>query len=787
MGLIEVTQGIKGSKAEVLSLLRSKETSFHVQPLVYFFAKDWHRNPAAQMERIFSELGHGTELVAVRSSAACEDGAKQSQAGAFLSMLAVPMEAAHLSESITQVVKSMPGDSLDQVIVQKLAQDMEMSGVVLTHGIDDGSPYYVINYDDHSGRTDTITGGSVVAKSVLIHHSAEEWQLESDRLKHVWRGVRELERLFGAVPLDIEFGLSRDGVLHIFQVRQISRASSWELGTQDQVDSELKTLANDVAELNFSNPPYWGASTVLANMADWNPAEMIGQIARPLAASLYHRLITKSVWREARTLMGYRGLPTGELMVTLAGHPYIDVRASLNSFLPEGLDAELGEKLVNLQLDRLRANPDLHDKIEFDVTPTILTFSAESDLVSWYGQSLTEKERSAYIDALHPITEKALDLSPDGSLSWAESRIAELEARQSDRSASGGAELAQVVALLDEATNLGTLPFAILARHGFIAEAFLRSAMDRGALSFSRTQSFRKSIRTIAGEMTDHAHDLWRNDLTEKAFLRRYGHLRPSAYDITSLRYDQRKGLFSTQTAPPKGKRVQFIPNPQEISDLQALLNEIGLSRIPAERIFEYARRAIAGREFGKFIFTRNLSDALELMAAWGEGRGLSRDDLSFLSLDTILDSKSHYDSRASIALARENWARSRRLRLSYIIRHLDDLIVVPYQRAKANFIGDHQVEARVVHLDAHSTEPAQVQGKIVCIESADPGFDWIFSQGVVGLITRFGGVNSHMAIRCAEFGIPAAIGCGELTFRKAIEATVVDLNCHERKIGIVR
>ena len=55
---------------------------------------------------------------------------------------------------------------------------------------------------------------------------------------------------------------------------------------------------------------------------------------------------------------------------------------------------------------------------------------------------------------------------------------------------------------------------------------------------------------------------------------------------------------------------------------------------------------------------------------------------------------------------------------------------------------------------------------KIVLIENADPGLIGYF-QNIAGLITKYG-ANSHMAIRCAEFDIPAAIGCGER-----------DLNCY--------
>ena len=55
----------------------------------------------------------------------------------------------------------------------------------------------------------------------------------------------------------------------------------------------------------------------------------------------------------------------------------------------------------------------------------------------------------------------------------------------------------------------------------------------------------------------------------------------------------------------------------------------------------------------------------------------------------------------------------------------------------------------------------SELAGKIVVIPRADPGYDWLISCKIKGLITMFGGANSHMAIRCAELGITAAIGIG--------------------------
>jgi glutamine kinase len=80
----------------------------------------------------------------------------------------------------------------------------------------------------------------------------------------------------------------------------------------------------------------------------------------------------------------------------------------------------------------------------------------------------------------------------------------------------------------------------------------------------------------------------------------------------------------------------------------------------------------------------------------------------------------------------------------------------------------------------------APITGTIVCIENADPGYDWIFTRGVIGLVTKFGGANSHMAIRCAEFGLPAAIGCGEQLFQDATGAHRVEINGELQTLRVV-
>ena len=71
-------------------------------------------------------------------------------------------------------------------------------------------------------------------------------------------------------------------------------------------------------------------------------------------------------------------------------------------------------------------------------------------------------------------------------------------------------------------------------------------------------------------------------------------------------------------------------------------------------------------------------------------------------------------------------------------------------------------------------------------IENADPGYDWIFTKNPMGLITKYGGIASHMAIRCAEIGLPAAIGCGNIIYDNISFAKKIMLDCKNEQIIVL-
>ncbi|MDA9976150.1 PEP-utilizing enzyme, partial [Alphaproteobacteria bacterium] len=190
----------------------------------------------------------------------------------------------------------------------------------------------------------------------------------------------------------------------------------------------------------------------------------------------------------------------------------------------------------------------------------------------------------------------------------------------------------------------------------------------------------------------------------------------------------------------------------------------------------------------------RNLSDAIELLAVWGERRSFSRDDLSHLRIEDVLgvlhgrlESTSNEWLRERVADGRRAHPVNSALKLSFILRSASELYIAPQQQAAPNFITNKRVEGRALILTPDAIRSSDLTGAIVFIESADPGYDWIFACGISGLVTKYGGANSHMAIRCAEFGIAAAIGCGEAIFSQYCKAEIIDMDCANKLIHVVR
>ena len=779
--------GVFGSKAETLARLGPKLRFSRVPPMTFFSVAAWKKDPAKCLEKIKDICQSG--LVVVRSSGFEEDGFTNSLAGVHASVLDVDLsDTEHLIATVDHVIASYgpaddQADSANQVLVQKMVVNVNMSGVLFNRDLNTGAPYYVVNYDDLSGRTDTVTaGGEYSGRTLSIARSGVEL-VHSERFRKLILAVREIEAIVGDIGLDIEFSVAVDLSIDLLQVRPIAVKTSWKSRDTEALERRLDEIKSFLSTQFRPFPGLVGNNTVFGQMPDWNPAEMLGRVPRPLALSIYRYLITDRIWAEAREFMGYAPPKDMALMVDLGGLPFVDVRLVFNSFLPDGLDGRAGDALVSAWVNRLIERPHLHDKVEFDVAFTIVDADFASRFHQTYPGVLSAPEFDDWTNRLRSLSNDLLTgnkASIDEQLKLLDKFM---EKHKPYEEALG---TQQILGYLDECARYGTLPFAILARHGFIAETILRSLVRSGGMTARAADALRKSVHTVASELVDDLSHMAVDGSEKDRLMKRYGHLRPGTYDILSLRYDQHEEFFKPVEKVTQDQVIgpDFSPDAEMLQKVAALFDQCGLE-IGPENFFAYYRKATAARELAKFRFTRHLSNALEAIAAHGKNVGLDRECLSFLEfqdfcrLTRSTAGSNHRDKLIDLSeRAREAHKISAAIQLPMLVHDLDAPYVIPYQVDSPNFVTNGKVHAPVIFLSSRGDELPSLAGKAVLIERADPGFDWIFSFGIAALCTKYGGSNSHMAIRCAEFGIPAAIGCGEQIFERIKAASMIDLDC---------
>ena len=218
---------------------------------------------------------------------------------------------------------------------------------------------------------------------------------------------------------------------------------------------------------------------------------------------------------------------------------------------------------------------------------------------------------------------------------------------------------------------------------------------------------------------------------------------------------------------------------------IDKLLSDNGFGGFSTNDLLNYIREAIVAREYSKFVFTRSVSDILEVIACYSLKNGLSRDEISHVPLRSLFEIVTssgklglEEDLRSISAANQEQHKISTAIRLPQLLFDDAGVYIVPFQVSQPNFITQKTVTGSCVMLESDFDANISLKDMIILIEGADPGFDWIFSQNIKALITKYGGANSHMAIRCAEFGIPAAIGSGEQSFEQIIKSNKVSLDC---------
>jgi adenylylsulfate kinase-like enzyme/phosphohistidine swiveling domain-containing protein len=772
------------TKAESLEALAPLLRNGCVLPQIRFSVGDW-RGGAAGVLAAIGATPWGSGRVIVRSSALSEDVEDgRSQAGRYDSVLGVTGSAA-VAEAIERVIDSFANDGDlcnddDQIFVQPMLDRVAMAGVVFSRS-PNGGPWFIINYDDLSGRTERVTAGAGDNLETFFCLKSRP-DACPPRLAPVIALVTELEALLACDAIDVEFAVGADGRLYLLQVRPLTVEGRGRVADAE-VDLALDGVARKVELLSRPHPYLHGSRAIFGIMPDWNPAEIIGVRPWPLSLSLYRELVTDAIWAYQRDNYGYQNLRSFPLLVSFHGLPYIDVRVSFNSFIPRDVPNGLAGRLVNYYIDRLLSEPHLHDKVEFEIIFSCYTLDLPKRIGRLAEHGFSKEDLAELSGALRRLTnrimhgETALWRRDRAKIDLLAQRLPIIRNAEIDK-------ISRIYWLIEDCKRYGTLPFAGLARAGFIAVQMLQSIVEAGVLQADEAAAFMASVDTVGSRIGQDFAQLSKAD-----FLARYGHLRPGTYDILSPRYDEAPDLYFDWSGarPPATAPPRFALSTGQSRRIEELLREHELD-IDVMSLIEFIRAGIEGREYAKFVFTRSLSDALSLIGQLGADHGLSREDCAFLSYDAIRTLYSESGSvrealQKSVAHGRESHALTRHLVLPPIIASPDEVFAFHLPPNQPNFITRKSVTARVALV---GDPPESFAGRILFVPSADPGFDWIFTREISGFVTQYGGANSHMAIRAGELGIPAVIGAGEALFQQWQTARKLCLDCTNQKVLVI-
>ena len=734
-------------------------------------------------EKIIKEIKKRfNKKIIIRSSTVHEDGKSKSFAGFFESVLNLNSQNYEdVSNGIKKVKLSYKKyySNKNEILVQDMIENVNISGVITTCDLKNYSPYYIINFDKGNDTT-AVTSGKKNSENFIFFRKSK-----SKPKKKIFNRLillaKELEKKFDNKFLDIEFAVKKNKI-YLFQVRPIINKSN--LKHDDGLYAiALKKLEKKIKKLQNENINLLGKISYFGVMPDWNPAEMIGTKPKPLSLSLYKELITDHVWALNRKNLGFRDMTSNHLMTSFFGTPFVDVRVDFNSWIPNLLDNNLANKLTNYYLEQFKKNTTAHDKVEFEILFTCYTPSSEKKLLKLKKFGFSNDELLKISKSLKFINKQALKQFPIYL-----KNINTLKLKQEKLVKSKMYEIDKINWLIEDCKRYGTYSFAGLARCGFIAIELLNSFVDMEIIDESQKSIFLKNINTITTEML-----IDKNKLSKNNFIKKFGHLRPDTYEITSKNYEDGYELYfkNNKKIDKKINKKKFIFNKLQIKKINKFLSKNDLNINFSDLIF-FIKESIKNREYAKYIFTKSIDLVFRELKKIARRTKININEISYIDIKFILNLYYNLDNQ-NISdkikqISNENkkiYKFNLKIMLPEILTSYQDIYSYSENINKVNFVGNKTVILNTIFYKKEIK--TKLKNKIVCIESADPGYDFIFNESIGGLITKFGGANSHMAIRCAELGLPAAIGVGSLLFKNITDAKIISLNPSSNKIDIIK
>jgi len=775
---------INTTKAETLKNLSNQLKKSYIEKLFTFNIREWQKSPNKIIKK--SQEIFGNQKVVVRSSSLSEDTMDLSGAGIYHSELNVDNNnKEHLKRSIKKVKQSYSKGKLsplDQIIIQKQSKDIIISGVCLTRDLKNNSPYYIINFDDKSTFTDTVTSGLVGDKIEIIRN------IEHKSIPSQWKNliisIKEIESLLPNLALDVEFAINKKKEVIIFQVRPLAANSKYPEYDDMKIFDSHKNIKN-IYKNEIKNSRH--KEVILSDMGFWNPAELIGDRPTPLAESLFNQILMNNVWNSSLQSLGY-SKSKGCLSIRIGNKPYINLYKSFETLLPKNITTHLKNKLIKYYNQKLKLCPQYHDKLEFEIVLSSFNLNTDNIMKELRNNGFSINETNQIKKSLFNLTNlifkkyKNIFREDDKSIQKLINNCKYIKTTKDNWKDN----ISIILSYISKLQKYGTPQFCRAARLAFLGKDFMKSFIDHN-LKFEQDCEIQLSqIKTISSTLQKDL-TMIKNDKDKLRFFKKYGHLRPDTYNINNKRYDQINNLLSkNMTLKSKNSTLSVDSNMKK--EINVCLKKLQLD-IDYKAFLAFLSSSIKNREKYKFEYSKVISTILEMIADIGIHIDINREDLAYIDVQTLkillnddLNVESAHEICSSLISSRKQSHKVfNQISLPSLLFNEQDLAIISNHTIIPNFITDQTVESKVINIKKEET--TNITNKIVVIDSADPGYDWIFSYKIRGLVTLYGGLASHMAIRCAEFNIPAAIGCGSLLYNTVNSSEKIILDCKNKKI----
>ncbi len=716
-----------GNKAKNLEYV-AKNTDIEIP---YF--KEIYLNDLNNIENIVDSF---SEKIMIRSNSSSEDKEYSSSAGKYLSI--GPIERNDLKtikKSWEMVVGSYEEQDNQSAIFQNYIENAKSVSVLTSYKVGSDSAYRTFS-TYYGPETDAITSGKYSEiNNFFMHRSFDILPKKYEKYNVYLKIITQLEDLFKNKQLDIEMVLDKNNSPQLLQVRplmgkKLNKESIFD--EKDVIDRNLKNYK----KLNKTTGDRFGTNQIYSNMSDMNPAEMIGKKPDNIAFGLYKFMFTDTTWNIQRGEFGYRKYSGGKLMELFNNVAYINVNHSLNSFLTRNLQKESCEEIINYQLNKLKENPHLHDSIEFDISRSSYVFDTVEEFSKEYKNIISPSEIIKWHNDLIQIdTQNKFTLEKNKKIIL--STFSKLD-KSFEYSKKENIKLIR---------DTMALPFTHHSRLGFVYFAQLNSLLEKEVISEDQKKLLLLSVNSISTKMKADAYEVKIGKKTLEGFLDVYGHIRAGNYNLLSSNLKNNlnftESLINNSEQPLEDNILpkDIYTNIEEYFTI----NEIPLK---ASAWIDMFQEGISTRENSKFYYTKGIDGILS---------EISEKNTSDSELFDLLDIEFNEENTSDMRL--------KNVLMPDLITSNEDFYFYEEMSKNGNYIGQGTVIGDVLLIDNEADRPNNLDNKIVVIPAADPGWDWIFNYKIKSLITKYGGPNSHMAIRCAEHNIPAILGIGENNF----------------------